>query len=84
MQCVVLIDDCAHYACSKEPPADHLHSILHRWTLSDGLLLLKVIKNNGGRGAENETRGTTIEYLVSLYRWLDGFHDRIGQVLDFN
>ena len=62
------------------------YHILHQWTvqLSDGLLLLKVIKNNGGRGAENETRGTTIEYLISLYRWLDGFHDRIGQVPDFN
>ena len=58
------------------------YHILHRWTvqLSDSLLLLKVIKNNGGRGAENETRSATIEYLVSLYRWFEGFHGRIRRV----
>ena len=62
------------------------HDILHWRTVQfdNGLLLLEVIKGNGGRGTQNEACSATVEYLIGLDGGFDGFHDRVGQIPDLN
>lgn len=61
------------------------HDILHRRAVQfgNGLLLLEVIKGNRGGGAQNEACSATVEYFICLNGGLNGFHDGVGQIPDF-
>jgi len=52
--------------------------------IGDSLLLLNIVKNNRGGGAEYKARRTAVEDLVRLHGWFDGFDDRVLEVADFD
>ena len=50
----------------------------------EGLLLLDVVQDYGGRRTEDKARSTAVEYLVRLYRRFDALENRVGQVANFD
>jgi hypothetical protein len=52
--------------------------------IGDSLLLLNIIKNDQGGGAEYKARRTAIEDLVRLHGRFDGFDDQVLEVADFD
>lgn len=48
------------------------YNVLHRWRrdLCDRLLLLDVVQYDRRRRAQDQTRGSSIEDVVCLHRWL--------------
>ena len=62
------------------------HDIFHRGSikLSDGLLLLDVVKNNRTCGAEDETGGAAVEDFVSLNRGFYALDNSARQIADLD
>ena len=60
--------------------------ILYWWgcDLSQGLLLLDIVQDDRGCGAEDQAGSSTIEDFIRLNRSLDGLDHRIGEVADLN
>jgi len=60
--------------------------ILYRWggDLSQGFVLLNIVQNDRCCGAEDQTGGSTVKYLIRLDWSLDGLDRRIGEVADLN
>jgi hypothetical protein len=52
--------------------------------LCDGLLLLDLVQENRGGGAEDQAGSPTVEDLARLYGRVNGLHDRIGWVANFD
>jgi hypothetical protein len=62
------------------------HDIFHRGSikLSDGLLLLDVVKNNRTCGAEDKARSAAVEDLVRLNRRFYALDNSAGQIADLD
>lgn len=48
--------------------------------LRKSLLLLKIVQDDSCGRAEKKRSSTTIEDLIRLHRWLDGFSDGIREI----
>jgi hypothetical protein len=62
------------------------HDIFHRGSVkvSNGLLLLDVVKNNRACGAEDKAGRAAVEYFVRLNRRFYALDNSAGQIADLD
>lgn len=76
----VFAQQCHHRPISA--PGDVFHG--RAGNLTDRLLLLDIVKNNGRGGTKNEAGSASVEDLIGLNWGLDAFYGRVGEVADFD